>query len=232
MTIWRELFGQGTSGLDLVREHLLEMIAIDQQTFDLACTALLSDADVDTVRRQASDSDHKVNELVQRVRRELIVHASARGDLSDMPALLLYMSIVKDAERIGDYAKNILDIARAGGDLAAANGDRDELHETRDRVSALILQVRDVFASQDAAEATRLLNDWGAVSRDIDRRVDALVTVDAPASYAVPRALYYRYLKRIVGHLMNILTALVMPLDKLDFFWSEHGDKDGVEDLD
>ena len=77
MTIWRELFGQGASGLDLVRNHLLEMIAIDRETFDLACTALLSSADVDTIGRQASDSDHKVNELVQRVRRELIVHASA-----------------------------------------------------------------------------------------------------------------------------------------------------------
>ena len=45
-----------------------------------------------------------------------------------------------------------------------------------------------------------------------------------PATHAVPRALYYRYLKRIVGHLMNILTALVMPLDKLDFFWQEDRD--------
>ena len=90
----------------------------------------------------------------------------------------------------------------------------------------------DVFASQDPAEATRLLKEWGAASRDIDGRVNALVSVDAPATYAVPRALYYRYLKRIVGHLMNILTALVMPLDKLDFFWSEQSGSGGVDDLD
>jgi phosphate uptake regulator len=223
MMIWRELFG-GPSGLDRVRDQLLDMLEIDRRTFDVASMALLDGTDVPTARAQASDSDHQVNELVQEIRRELVVHASARGDLNDMPALLLYMSIVKDIERIGDYAKNVLDIAQAGGKLLREADDYAELSDYRDRVSALISEVRGIFAAQNTEEATRVLTDWRAVSRDMDRRVDALVTVDAPASHAVPRALYYRYLKRIVGHLLNILTALVMPLDKLDFFWQEDRD--------
>ena len=34
----------------------------------------------------------------------------------------------------------------------------------------------------------------------------------------MPRALYYRYLKRITAHTMNMLTSLVMPLDRLDYY--------------
>ena len=224
MTIWRELFGSQRSGLDRVREQLLEMLEIDRRTFDLACQPLLAGTDPAAARRETSASDHEVNELVQEVRRALIVHASMRGDLGDMPALLLYMSIVKDIERIGDYAKNILDIATAGGDLSGEADDRDDLARYRDRTSALIDEVRAVFAAQDAAAATRLLTEWGGISRELDQRVDMLVVTDAPGSAAVPRALYFRYLKRIIGHLLNILTALVMPLDKLDFFWQEDQD--------
>lgn len=225
MTIWRELFGGQPSGLDRVRGRLLDMLEIDRRTFDIATDALLGGTDVDAARKAASDSDHQVNELVQQVRRELVVHASTRGDMGDLPAELLYMSIVKDIERIGDYAKNILDIARAGGSLSTGD-DHDELVSYQTRVSALVSQVRTVFEAQDADEATRVLTSWGEVSRSLDRLVDGLVTVDAPASYAVPRALYYRYVKRIIGHLMNILTALVMPLDKLDFFWGEDREAD------
>lgn len=224
MTIWRELFGGQRSGLERVREQLLDMLTIDRKTFDVACRPLLGDKDPVKARREASASDQQVNELVQEVRRHLVIHASARGDMGDMPALLLYMSIVKDIERIGDYAKNILDIASAGGAFAETDDDYEELAGYRDRTSALIEEVRAVFAAQDAAAATRLLTEWGGVSRELDQRVDMLVVTDQPGSAAVPRALYYRYLKRIIGHLLNILTALVMPLDKLDFFWQEDQD--------
>lgn len=224
MTIWRELFGGQRSGLERVREQLLDMLTIDRQTFDIACRPLLDGADSVEARREVNASDQQVNELVQEVRRALVVHASARGDLGDMPALLLYMSIVKDIERIGDYAKNILDIASAGGHMSGAADDHEDLVAYRDRTSALIEEVRSVFAAQDGTAATRLLTEWGGVSRELDQRVDMLVVTDAPGAEAVPRALYFRYLKRIIGHLLNILTALVMPLDKLDFFWQEDQD--------
>ncbi|HSK90081.1 MAG TPA: PhoU domain-containing protein [Euzebyales bacterium] len=225
MSIWRELFRSGPSGMEQIREQLLSMLDIDRRTFDTACSALLEGADVDTVRSQVSDSDHRVNVLVQQVRRELVVHASTHGSLVEISPLLLYMSIVKDIERIGDYAKNILDIARAGGDLSVPADDRDALRTYRDRVSALISEVRETFAEQDADRATSLLETWQEVGHEFDHHVAALISSDAPSRHAVPRALYYRYLKRIASHLDNILTALVMPLDKVDFYWpdeSEH----------
>ena len=40
----------------------------------------------------------------------------------------------------------------------------------------------------------------------------------APAADAVARALYYRFLKRTTAHIMNFLTALVHPLDRLDYY--------------
>ena len=41
---------------------------------------------------------------------------------------------------------------------------------------------------------------------------------DYPAPTAVSLALGARYYKRFEGHLLNILSSVVMPLHKLDFF--------------
>ena len=38
------------------------------------------------------------------------------------------------------------------------------------------------------------------------------------ASDAVARALYFRFLKRITAHVMNFLTSLVLPIDRLDYY--------------
>ena len=49
--------------------------------------------------------------------------------------------------------------------------------------------------------------------------LDQLAATES-ASVAVARALLYRYVNRIVAHLMNVMTAVVMPLDRLDY-WDE-----------
>ena len=46
------------------------------------------------------------------------------------------------------------------------------------------------------------------------------------AREAVPRALLCRYLKRITGHLMNVITSLVMPLERLDYYDEAKADRD------
>lgn len=47
-----------------------------------------------------------------------------------------------------------------------------------------------------------------------------------PASDAVARALYYRFLKRITAHVMNLLTSLVRPIDQLDYYDEAEEDRD------
>lgn len=41
---------------------------------------------------------------------------------------------------------------------------------------------------------------------------------DLPGRHAAPRALFYRYIKRISAHLSNTLSSVVMPVDRLDFY--------------
>jgi phosphate uptake regulator len=215
--VWKRVFGPDSSrGLDQVRATILEMLANDRHSFDLATSALLMGANADVVGPDLLETDRQVNEATAEVRRQLVVHVGVHGAIEATP-VLTFMSIVKDVERVGDYAKNILDLARQGVDLSQ-DDDQEELSSYRDRVSTLITEASRVFGEGDADRARELNTEADRMLDDFDRHVDAYVQSDEPARVAVPRALYYRYLKRIVAHLMNLLTALTMPLDRLDYF--------------
>ena len=55
------------------------MLDADRETLELASSGLLGSTDPQSLRQQVSDSDHRVNLLVQQVHRELVVRAAVRS---------------------------------------------------------------------------------------------------------------------------------------------------------
>lgn len=218
-------FFRSEDGLEQVERTLVQMLSDDRHSFDLAASAVLAGADPDTVGPDLRETDRRVNEAEREVRRALVVHAGVRGSSTDSPQLLVYMSLAKDIERIGDYAKNIYDLADQGADFSAAP-DRDELIATRDRVSSLISEVAGVFADRDTTRARELIAEGDELLDGFDATVAELARSDRPSSEGVPRALWSRHCKRIVAHLMNVLSAVVMPVDQLDYFDEDHSTRD------
>ncbi|GGI05019.1 PhoU domain-containing protein [Egicoccus halophilus] len=213
----------GTDRLDRIEATLQRMFADDRHAFDLAMSALLGGAAPHSVGAELRATDHRVNEAEREIRRELVVHASVHGGI-DTPAILIYMSIVKDVERIGDYAKNLYDLAADGARLDTA-GDIDELNELRFEVSRLVSDAGDVFGARDTERARDVLMRGDQLLDDCDDRVSALVRGEDQSPGAVARALMFRYLKRIVAHLMNVLSAVVVPVDRLDYFDEDPEDR-------
>lgn len=214
----------GQEPLDRAQSKLLEMLSNDRHGFDSATSALLDGADPTVVGPNLAATDQLVNEAEREVRRQLVVHASVHGT-SELTAILMYMSVVKDVERIGDYSKNIFDVAAQGVDLSTSS-DRGEMVEYRDRISQMITESSRVFADEDVDRARSMISEGDQMQDFFDLRVSELVRSDAPAHDAVPRALLHRYYKRIVGHLMNLLSSVMMPLDRLDYFDEEKPHRD------
>jgi phosphate transport system protein len=215
-------------GLDTVERTIREMLDDDRHAFDAATSTLLASAPTETVGPDLLETDRRVNAAERTVRRELVVHASVSGP-ADLPAMLAYMSIVKDVERIGDYAKNIFDLANTGVDLSAAT-DHADLVAIRDRVSQLIGETAEALAERDEDRAWQLSREGDGMLDDFDVRVDALIVAEDPARFAVPRALYFRHCKRIVAHLMNVLSSIVMPLDRLDYFDEDRATRSALDE--
>lgn len=210
-----------------VGRTLRTMLDDDRHAFDAAASALLAGASPDVVGPDLLATDARVNRAERNVRRELVVHAGVSG-LDEMPAMLAYMSIVKDIERIGDYAKNIFDLAAAGVDLSEAP-DRDDLVAIRDRVSLMIAEVSMVLSEREEDRAWELSAEGDEMLDDFDERVEVMIKTDEPGHYAVPRALYFRHCKRIVAHLLNVLSSIVMPLDQIDYFDEDRATREPSE---
>jgi phosphate uptake regulator len=208
--------GGGRSTIDEVEKTLVEMMQSARQNYEDAMDAVFGGGTSKSTKKGLKKTDREINLAQQQVRRDLMVHASVNPTV-DLAETLAYMSIVKDVERVGDYAKNLYDLAKYGADFTAAE-DVEYLAGYRDRVGQLMCDAIEVFETHDADAAGALITAGDDYFDEFDKNVKAAFISDGPASDAVARTLYFRFLKRITAHVMNFLTSLVAPIDRLDYY--------------
>ena len=200
-----------------VEAHLDGMLADCIRMFELATDAMFGVQPSDAVRDELWALDKQVNRGEWMVRRELLVRGAVRHAEIEQGLLFAYMSVAKDIERIGDYCKNIWDLTKIGVNLGG-QPDTETLLAEAETIHGLLDAGRAAFAAQDQKVVHELIPKLDLAASNHDQIVYALARSDAPASEAVPRALYYRFLKRIVSHMENVLTSVVMPLDRIDYY--------------
>jgi phosphate uptake regulator len=221
--VFKFLWSKGGERLESIEAKVQTMLGHSRYEFDLAMSALLGDVVGREVNADLRATDQKVNQLERDIRRELVIHASVFGGI-ESPAVLIYMSIVKDVERIGDYAKNLLDLTLDGASFAEVE-DAAEWRRLTTELSRYIADAAGAFRQRDVPRA-RDLRERGDTLLDLfDDRVSAMIRAEDPGAQAVARALAYRYLKRVVAHLMNLLSSIVVPFDRLDFFDEDPEDR-------
>jgi len=203
--------------LENVEEQLHEMLASCEDTYRLATTAVFGEADVAASGEQLKALDKAINKTERSIRRELLVHGTVRGADVDQGLMLTYMSLAKDIERIGDKCKDIWELAEMGADLSISE-DVEELQSHREDIAGLISETLIAFTSQDTERVHELIPKIREDGDHYDNHVTELVMSQRPSREAAPQALFYRYVKRLSAHLSNILSSIVMPIDRLDFY--------------
>jgi Na+/phosphate symporter len=202
------------SGMDHITIQVVTMLGMARRSFDVACAAVLSGADVPQSVSEIESSDRRINSMENELRKELIVHVSEQG-AGDIGQVLAYTLLIKKVERIGDQAKNILDLATEGVALAGAS-DVVEFLDAQSAISRLFAEVATLLLepSDDAVmEIRRHAYDVNQVHVD---RIRELLHSTEPGSFAVPRAILHRYMKRVVANLASIASTLTEPVRSLD----------------
>tara|TARA_Y100001949_G_C15933852_1_gene306897 strand:+ start:349 stop:927 length:579 start_codon:yes stop_codon:yes gene_type:complete len=189
------------------------MVTDARHSFDLACTALMSGADPASIADDVRETDLRINANEQRLRGELAVHITVHGpnDIGEVIGLIL---LLKKIERVGDHAKNILDLAESGVSFAA-EPDIDELLEERRVVSGFFTEASEILAEHEGAPVS-FRERVDAMVSQIQSRIDGYMTSKQPAHQVVPRAVYHRYLKRIVANLNSAVLAATEPVRVAD----------------
>jgi len=210
-------FWKGKDFLSEVFGEFKDMLDDSEIMFRSVCGHLLDNVDTPDLKENIYAIDKKVNHLQKQIRRRVVEHLTLQPTVN-VTACLLLMSVVKDAERLGDYAKNLYQVSEfleKPIDRVLFGQYFDDLDK---EILKLFTQTKDAFIETDEEKAR---STWGyhrRINTTCDKIVETLARSDLTVNEAVCFALIARYFKRIVSHLVNIATSVILPLSDLDYF--------------
>jgi len=211
IAIWK-----GEPFMKKVIETFGEMLSDSEYAFTCAWEVIIGKAITDQLKRECYEKDMAINSYEREIRRILLEHLSLHPK-HDVSGCLAMMSMVKDAERIGDYSKNIFEV---GIMLEGRGKDMkylERLSSTQRKIADHFPQLKKAFLESDDNLAKQLLNEYAPIKSECNSILHDVFSEQLPTREAVSTALLSRYLKRINSHMSNIASGIVYPLDQIDF---------------
>jgi phosphate uptake regulator len=202
---------------DLLHQALEDahiMMAQVSEMFRFACGVLFEQQQegVDIYRQ-----DRIINKYEIDIRRKVLEHLSVNPQ-EDLASSLILTSVVIDMERIGDFAKNIVELASMYPE--ALEGDRyiGRLREIADKLEERFQLTEESFREADVEKGDRVMRGHVDIAHICDNILEELVRdTKIPARKAIVCALLTRYLKRISAHLKNVASSVVNPFQRIGF---------------
>lgn len=218
--MWKNLVNLWRSN-DLLKQawdQSFEMLKIDQEMFFEAVEGLRY-TNSNKINEDVRNKDKLINQYEQEVRKKVMMHCSINpaAGLAEGMALI---SIVIDIERIGDYTKNMVDLAMKHPKKLSGGIFEEDLVKIEAAVKDTFIKMREFLETSDQEKTMALIKKYKWVNPLCDTCMAGLIeqkddTLSPGSSAAL--ALYFRWLKRIYSHLRNIGTSIVNPFDKIGF---------------
>lgn len=218
--MFKEIFRilKGTDALTEMIAQIGQMLEAGQWMFDKAAEVLMRETDWKAITDDLYARDRQINDIERKVREKIITHLTL-GHQADLPACLVLMSVVKDAERIGDYCKNIFEVGRFYQREYSHPQFAMPLEKIRGDVRPLFEQAEKAFVEADRSMANKTLNAAGGITKECDLLIRQLLSLNDEMSSdeAVAYVLLSRFYKRVAAHLANIATTVVSPVPTIDY---------------
>jgi phosphate uptake regulator len=163
------------------------------------------------------DMDQEVNALQVDIRKKVLEHLTINPE-QDVTASLALITIIVDIERIGDFAKNIVELRGMVADELSDERYIREVDSIREKIESSFPPIIEAFSDADSEKAKELIDEYTWVSTKCDTVLELLVgDTTLGVREAVVYGLLFRYLKRVAAHLRNIATSVVNPFHRLGY---------------
>lgn len=210
-------FWKGKDFLRQVLDEFKDMLDDSQIMFKAVCRKLIDNQEEPNLKKKIYELDGKVNQLQKDIRKRVVEHLSIQPSV-DVPTCLLLMSVVKDAERLGDYAKNLLQVSGLLNKPIDKAKYTELFNNIEGEISELFEQTKKAFIESDEVEAAKTWEYQKEIKLRCDKIIEKLSQSTLSVNEAVSLTLTARYFKRIASHLTNIATSVILPLTDLDYF--------------
>ncbi len=199
-------------------DMIVAMLEKSHNMYDYTVGVLIKgDPDTDP-QVHVYDQDQQINKLERKIRRRIVSRLSVRGSRAEVPTALIFMNAVKDGERLGDYVKNLHEI----NEMMPEGVDRalyaERLGQISADISTMFDNTRQAFEESDEELAGKVIKEAKASGRDFEALIRELTNSDLDVKNAVCMVLMLRFYKRLVAHMSNIASTVVMPVDMIDYY--------------
>jgi Na+/phosphate symporter len=197
-------------------EDVGSMLHQAAKMYDHALPALFGDKPLEVDLRALDDV---IDDGERMVRRTVLEHLTV-NPRQELVASLLLVSIVQDAERIGDHARGLGEVTRLyGGPLEGQAAD--ELRQIAERVRPEFEVCERAFREDDLEGARQVVEAHAELKPAFAAFYSRLAQSDLTADRVIAHAIAARLLRRTSAHLRNIATTVTQPFDRI-----RYGDED------
>ena len=212
------MFGKLFKGRDYLLDKALEgiekMFIEVEDMFSFALSVLFNHQDetMDIYER-----DQVINRWQIDIKRELIEHLALSPE-KDTIASLVFTTLVTDIERIGDYIKNIIELAHLYPEEIEEDEKVRQLKEEGKEILNLFSFTKEAFKKDDAIKAKEVMAAHAQIAKRCDKFIEELVLEENISSRkAIFCALVSRYFKRVSAHLKNVASSIVNPFHRIGY---------------
>lgn len=210
-------FWKGGAFVTKALQEFKDMLDRAETMYGLVRDRLLDNVREPDLEEKIRDIDKHVNDAQRDIRKRIIEHLALRPTV-DVNACLLLMSVVKDAERLGDYSKNLYEATEMLEHPLDIEVYRRYFDDLDREIQGLFKLAKEAFVESDETKAEMVWGYENKISKWCDNVVVELARSDLSVNEAVVFTLIARYFKRFSAHLANIATSVVLPLSDLDYF--------------
>ena len=197
-----------------------EMLTLSHVMFTDAIGALRS-GEKNKVIKSIKQRDTDINKYQRDIRKKVVTYYSISKDVTNLDSGLVLINMVVDIERIGDYTKNILDLAKYHPKKFVSEKISDDLRVVEKAVIERFGNTIKAVEEMDEEVAKELIKSYRS---DLGKLSDNLVASSISGKLQIGEehkassmVLYARYLKRIGAHLKNITSVVVNPFESIGY---------------
>ena len=193
------------------------ILEIARKLFDEVTDVLLGKIEASEVGDFCA-RDNKINDLERAIRAKIIEYLAFEPE-GDTPAALVLFSVVKDAERLGDFCKDIMDIAEPFAASKSLGDYREPFLQMESQLEDMFLKAQQAFLESDEVKAKEVVETRKAVKEEIrDLLAKVMADKELGPETAASYALAVYFFKRVAAHLFNIASSVIVPVSDIGHY--------------